>query len=253
MTPRSAAVLVSALAASVALAAAAADRGPRIRFEAMTHDFGTIRSDGKVSFDWTFANDGDAPLEIVGTRPACGCTAAVQDGKPVPPGGRGTLRVTFDPAGLHGSVRKSLAVSSNDPENPRVLLTLRADVIPIERKRKPGEHPPTAGRSLLVGECAACHASPASGREGRDLFASVCGMCHGADGAGGPHGPSLRDPQYLASHDDKTLTTAISYGTANPSMPGFLDVMGGPLSQAQVDSIVRWLRARRGQRTDDAR
>jgi len=244
------------LVASVLLAAAvlpAADapapaapggegRRPAIRFDRMTHDFGKIPSDRKVSVRWVFHNDGDAPLEIVAVRPTCGCTVTAPQDDLIPPGGTGALEVTFDPAGQQGSVRKSLAVMSNDPRRPSVLLTLRAEVQSTEVPEGSATgHPPIAGQSLLMGSCGTCHAAPAAGKSGPELYAAICAACHGADGRGA-RAPSLRVPDWLAGHTDEQLAAGIAYGTANPRMPGYLDQMGGPLSTAQIDSLVRLLR-----------
>ena len=233
-----------AVVAAVTLFVAAAEPGGggSIRFDEQTHDFGTLRSDQPVEYAWPFHNASDAPLRIVRTRPQCGCTATVLDDEAVPPGGNGTMRVTFDPIGLDGTVRKSLAVITDDERNPRILLTLLAEVIPVAVQRKEGEHPRIAGQSMLIGECAACHAAPAAGKLGTDLYAAVCATCHGEDGAG-VHAPSIRDPSYLAGRTDEELQQAIAYGSANPRMPGFLDLMGGPLDTAQVDSLVTLMRS----------
>jgi mono/diheme cytochrome c family protein len=67
-------------------------------------------------------------------------------------------------------------------------------------------------------------------------------MCHGSAGQGAEHGPSLRTPDYLASRDDEELSAAIAYGTSNPRMPGFAELMGGPLSEEQVRSLVELVR-----------
>lgn len=217
--------------------------GPRIRFAPTRHDFGALRSDQRVAHDWVYHNDGDAPLRILSTRPQCGCTAVVPSDDPVPPGGTGTLRVTFDAAGLHGTIRKSLAVTSNDPVQPRVLLTITADVTPVDEPVDESGHPRIAGQSMLVGGCVSCHAEPARGKTGAELYSAVCAMCHGPDGNGGKAAPSIREPSYLGSLSDVELSTAIAYGTANPNMPGFLDLMGGPLSANQVDSLVRLMRS----------
>lgn len=214
---------------------------PVIFFENTTHDFGTIRSDRKVTYAWPFQNRGRSDLVITATRPSCGCTASVIDDKAVPPGGSGTLSVTFDPAGQHGKVRKSLAVVSNDPAHTVVSLTVRAEVEPVDRPPTPDGHPPITGQSLLMGSCASCHAAPAAGKRGEELWKAVCGMCHGAAAEGGL-APTLRAPDYLASKDDAALRTAIAYGTANPKMPGFSDQMGGPLRAEQIDSLVGLLR-----------
>lgn len=236
---RIAAAVLAALAAVAWVVAG--EGGPRIRFEHSTHDFGTIRSDEPQEVSWPFFNDGDAPLRIVGTRPQCGCTATTLDDAPVPPGGRGTLEVRFDPVGIEGRVRKSLAVMSNDPTRGTVLLSLVAEIIPVEEKVEPGGHPRTAGRSLLAGDCASCHAAPAAGKTGAALYEAVCVMCHAPDGSG-VHAPSIRDASYLSSRTDDELAEAIAYGTANPKMPGFSELMGGPLDDAQVRSLVSFMR-----------
>lgn len=233
--------LLLAWVAVVSTAANDAPDAPKVRFERTTHDFGKIDSDEVVEHAWKIHNDGGSPLEILGVKPQCGCTVTTPTGGPIPPGGSGLLGVRFDPAGMSGSIRKSLAVMCNDPAAPRVLLTILADVNPVPTSRNPGEHPPIAGQSMLVGECADCHATPAATRSGEPLYRAVCAMCHGPEG-GGTLAPSIRDPDYLASHSDQELATAIAYGTANPKMPGFVDLMGGPLSTDQVDSLVRLMR-----------
>ena len=214
---------------------------PAIKFAETTHDFGTIRSDQKQTISWTYRNDGQAPLEIVNTAPSCGCTSAVQ-GNAVAPGASGSMTVTYDPAGQSGDVRKTLTVFTNDPVPPRTIVTLRAKVVPADEETMPGGHPRFTGQSLLMGSCAGCHAATAQGKSGKELYSAVCAMCHGATAEGGK-APGLRDPAYLASHDDKALGEAIAYGTANPKMPGFSDLMGGPLDAAQVASLVKLLRA----------
>jgi hypothetical protein len=243
-------VVAVALAVGLALTAipsageeaGAEAEGPRIRFDVYTHDFGPLRSDERREYAWVYHNDGDAPLSILQTYTSCGCTAAVLDGESVPPGGSGVLTVAFEAAGLRGSIRKSIAVASNDPSTPRLLLTVTADILEEKVVREEGSHPPIAGQSILVGECATCHAKPAGRKTGEDLYAAVCAMCHGPAGEGRSTGPALGTAEYLAAHSDREIGTAIAYGTANPRMPGFIDLMGGPLSQDQIDSLVEFVR-----------
>jgi mono/diheme cytochrome c family protein len=239
--------VVFCLAVAIATSTLAADGvapptggGAAIRFSETTHDFGTIRSDQKQTISWTYRNEGRAALEILNTAPSCGCTSAVQ-GDSVPPGGTGSMTVTYDPAGQSGGVRKTLTVFTNDPVHPRTILTLLAKVVPNDEEPMPGGHPRFTGQSLLMGSCAGCHATAGQGRSGKELYGAVCAMCHGAVAEGGK-APGLRDSAYLASHDDKALAEAIAYGTANPKMPGFSDLMGGPLDASQIASLVKLLR-----------
>ena len=224
------------LTLALVLAVAAAAGAPSMHFESSTHDFGAVPSDVKQSFKWPYRNDGTGTLQIGSANPSCGCTATVVDPAVVPPGGTGTLLVTFDPAGQSGDVRKTITVTSNDPEHPHTILTILAKVIVHEAPLAPGEHPRIAGQSLLMGSCGGCHAAPAEGKTGAPLYTAICAPCHGT-----PRAPAL-DAAYLASHDDKAVTDAIAYGTASPKMPGFSKLMGGPLDDAQIASLVAHLR-----------
>lgn len=238
--------VLGALAISLALAplpVAAEPKGaPSIRFDEETHDFGKIPSNQKVSLAWKFRNDGDAPLKILKTKPSCGCTATLVQEGATPAGGAGTIELVFDPIGQFGQVRKSLAVTTNDPRRPVVVLVLKADVVPTDVTPVAGGHPSISGQSMLMGPCGACHARPAAEKSGEDLYRAICAMCHGPSGEGG-RAVTLRSANYLASHEDKALADAIAYGTVNPKMPGFSDMMGGPLTQAQIESLVKLLRA----------
>lgn len=79
----------------------------------------------KVDFEFEIRNEGTAPLELLEVRPACGCTVADYD-KVIEPGGKGILRATLDTANLEaGGTAKGVTVFTNDPETPRIQLTLR--------------------------------------------------------------------------------------------------------------------------------
>src|SRR6516162_7638163 len=125
-----------------------APTGPAIRFDETTHDFGTIRADAKQSFSWSYRNVGSAPLEIRGTAPSCGCTVSTPPDASVPPGGTGALAIVYDPAGQSGGVHKTIAVMSNDPEHPRTILSIKAQVIPLDEEPMPNGHPRFTGQSL---------------------------------------------------------------------------------------------------------
>lgn len=226
--------IMRAVSIVVAVLLAGVGAGPSIRFDRTTHDFGTIRSDAKQAFTWVYHNDGKETLEIIAMNPSCGCTMSVADPKTVPPGGSGALSVSYDPSGQSGDVRKSLTVVTNDPVHPRTILTILAKVIADEPAPAPTGHPRVTGQSLLMGSCASCHAAPAAGKTGVPLWEAVCAMCHGKTGEG--------LGAFMVSHDNTALTQAITYGTADPKMPGFSTLMGGPLDDAQVASLAELLR-----------
>ncbi|MDR2697274.1 MAG: DUF1573 domain-containing protein [Holophagales bacterium] len=114
------------LISAVCLAQAPA---PSISFEKKHHDFGRIFQDQKVSYKYKLTNSGSAPLQITDVMTSCGCTYTVTGQRRVQPGESTFIEIRFDPAGMTGSVHKSLEVISNDPSSPNTLLTFEAGVV----------------------------------------------------------------------------------------------------------------------------
>lgn len=76
------------------------------------------------------------------------------------------------------------------------------------------------------------------------LYGENCAGCHGTEGRPGA-AVALADPVYVAFIDDATLRRVTADGVAG-TMPGFAHRAGGPLSDSQVDVIVREMRRRWG-------
>jgi cytochrome c oxidase cbb3-type subunit 3 len=74
------------------------------------------------------------------------------------------------------------------------------------------------------------------------LFATNCAGCHGVRGAGSA-AIGLASPGYLAIVSEADLRRAIADGRAQTAMPAFAESAGGLLSDAQVDALVRGIRA----------
>jgi cytochrome c oxidase cbb3-type subunit 3 len=77
----------------------------------------------------------------------------------------------------------------------------------------------------------------------RQLYAQNCAGCHGVDGQGGLTA-ALGNPVYLAIADDATIRRITADGVPGTAMPGFGQRAGGFLTDAQMDIIVRGIRAR---------
>ncbi len=101
-------------------------------FEKESHDFGKIKeADGPVSFNFVFTNIGAEPFVINNVTASCGCTTPNYTKEPVLPGAKGTITVTYNPAGRPGRFQKTITVKSNgDPETQ--ILTISGEVIPKE-------------------------------------------------------------------------------------------------------------------------
>lgn len=116
----------------------------KIAFDTREHRFGQIQEKGgKVSFDFTFTNKGDAPLIIRYVETSCGCTASKWDKRPIPPGGSGTISVSFNPRFRPGHFSKKIVVYTNATP-PNHVLKITGEVVeePSEITR---EYPFTIG------------------------------------------------------------------------------------------------------------
>jgi cytochrome c oxidase cbb3-type subunit 3/ubiquinol-cytochrome c reductase cytochrome c subunit len=75
------------------------------------------------------------------------------------------------------------------------------------------------------------------------LYGENCAGCHGADGKLGP-ARSLNDPLYLAVASDVDLAAVIANGVPGTAMPAFSVAAGGFLTDQQIATLVREMRAR---------
>jgi cytochrome c oxidase cbb3-type subunit 3/ubiquinol-cytochrome c reductase cytochrome c subunit len=75
------------------------------------------------------------------------------------------------------------------------------------------------------------------------LYGENCAGCHGANGAGGA-AISMSNPEYQALIDDATLRDIIANGEKGTLMPGFSVKADGELTDAQIDALMKEMRAR---------
>ncbi|MEM8961870.1 MAG: DUF1573 domain-containing protein [Acidobacteriota bacterium] len=92
-------------------------------------DFEVVAKGDHLVHSFEIRNDGDQPLEITDVRPACGCTVTEYD-KVIAPGATGKVHADVDTATFDGPIAKSIAVFTNDTENPKLQLVVKATVQP---------------------------------------------------------------------------------------------------------------------------
>ena len=98
-----------------------------VRFAQQAWNFGSIKeSAGKVSHCFEFVNAGKTPIVIEKVTVSCGCTTSDYDQKPVRPGAKGRLTISYHPAGRPGPFRRDAEVAFSGSQ--RVVLTLSGRV-----------------------------------------------------------------------------------------------------------------------------
>ena len=111
--------------ALVLLLCSMAVAAPQIASPSPVHDFGRLDNRQVVEHTFVLTNRGDQELRISQVKPACGCTAAALAKKTLAPGESVDLKVSLSLKGAKGTQHKEVAVLSNDPHVPTLVLLIR--------------------------------------------------------------------------------------------------------------------------------
>ncbi len=115
------------LAGLGALAHAAAAGRPKAVAPEPIKDFGKVARGETLQHVFAVRNEGEGVLEITGVKPTCGCTVAQFD-RSVPAGGTGRVEASVETDSFQGPIAKSIQVFTNDPDNPKLNLVIKANV-----------------------------------------------------------------------------------------------------------------------------
>jgi hypothetical protein len=116
---------------------AATDDGKQPKLEIVggdTHDWKDVTpKDSPLNAKIKIKNTGESMLIVSEVRPACGCTTAPISKDSLMPGEEATLDVSLRIQDKTQNVSKTITISSNDPQSPKKILYLKANVIvPLE-------------------------------------------------------------------------------------------------------------------------
>jgi len=112
-------------------AIALANSGPSIYFPEDSWDFGEITPDELPTHIFKFKNIGDEVLIIKGTRVSCeSCIDPIISAGELNPGEEGELKITVNSLDMIGRFTKRIYVESNDPANPRAVITVSGFIQP---------------------------------------------------------------------------------------------------------------------------
>ncbi len=107
---------------------------PRIVIEPLKFDLGNIPNGQIVSQEVKVTNTGQRPLEITSLTTSCSCTTAELPTYLLQPGETQTLTIAFDSGahgpGLTGPVLRQIFISSNDPQQPEMIVEFTATILP---------------------------------------------------------------------------------------------------------------------------
>jgi hypothetical protein len=90
------------------------------QFEEETIDYGKIEKGSERERVFIFTNIGDQPLIIKNIQSSCGCTVPEKPEKPVMPGEKGEIKVSYDTNRL-GGFSKRITINSNAKTANKVI------------------------------------------------------------------------------------------------------------------------------------
>ena len=100
-----------------------------ILFEQVVCDLGEVGVGTGNLCEFRFGNGHEGMLKITDVKAACGCTVVRLDEREYAAGESGVIKVTYTAGSTPGAAEKRVYVFSNDPDNPKVELTIKAQVV----------------------------------------------------------------------------------------------------------------------------
>jgi hypothetical protein len=100
----------------------------RIKFDANSHDFGQVGPETDNACTFKFTNVGKDVLKIDRLQGTCKCTVPDLQKKEYAPGESGEISVKFHAPKFKGPTSQHVMVYSNDSNNPRAELEIKASV-----------------------------------------------------------------------------------------------------------------------------
>ncbi len=109
---------------------AGTEKGAEIKFETLTHDFGTFaEKDSPVRCEFVFTNVGTAPLLIHQALTTCGCTVPEYSKDPIAPGAKGKIEVVYNGKGkFPGKFKKNITVRTNSTSSSVIRLFIEGNM-----------------------------------------------------------------------------------------------------------------------------
>ena len=107
--------LLATLLMFIGITMASAQNQAEIKFDQITINVGTFSEKAPIKkATFTFTNTGKAPLVINEVVASCGCTVPMYDKRPIAPGQKGSINITYNGQGkFPGHFKKSITVRTN--------------------------------------------------------------------------------------------------------------------------------------------
>jgi cytochrome c553 len=217
-----------------------------LAWDAESKEYAAKVGEPSAHFTFHLTNVSKEVVLINSVRTSCGCTVAQLPEQPwrLAAGTNGPIQVTVNLAGKSGVIAKSVTVDSTaGVKSLLVKVTIpqatNGPIAGVNMDRMRNMQMAMADRQVVFkGECAKCHADPAKGQMGAQLYAAACSNCHDS-----PQRASMVPDLKHLNHPTSVEHWRhwIASGRPGSMMPAFAKEQGGPLDDAQIASLVKYL------------
>jgi len=218
--------------------------GPEVlAWDSMSKEYSASPGELTANLSFSVTNISKQDVTINWVRPSCGCTVAKLP--PVPwklaPGESGNIEFSVDLRGKFGTLSKYASV---DTTHGLKVLSFKINVpnAPannvVDARTKNMQMAMADRQAVFKNDCASCHVTPTVGKTGQALFQAGCAICHET-----PHRATMvPDLKALKTQPTREYWKQwITNGKPGSLMPAFAQGQGGPLTDAQIDSLVDYM------------
>jgi mono/diheme cytochrome c family protein len=178
-------------------------------------------------------------------KTSCGCTVAQLPSNPwrIAPKQATQFEAIMDLRGKYGKLFKQIDVVST---NAAAILSLTIEIEPgtnslstqMQNRLWGQQLAATDHQAVFKKQCVNCHLTPAFGKSGEPLYHAVCGVCHEAE----HRATMVPDLRALNTEIGTNYWREwVTNGKPGTLMPAFTSTQGGPLDDAQINSLVKYL------------
>lgn len=111
--------------------------GQPVRVNALVHDFGVVKENSKMEFEFEFINDSAGIFIIKHVTTSCGCTTPKYSKRPIKSNKKAIVKIIYDSSRI-GAFTKSVFVYTNFADEP-IELKIKGRVQPEIEPSAKGE------------------------------------------------------------------------------------------------------------------
>jgi cytochrome c2 len=213
-----------------------------LAFDATTKEYTAKPGEESCTFRFKVKNTSDKEVVINQVRTSCGCTIAKLPSQPwhIAPSAGGEITLVMDLRGKTGTIIKTATIDLPTSFKQLTIVVTVPDIsaLPNPNRTINQQIAKLDRQTIFKNDCADCHATPARGQMGPALYTVACAICHDSK----ERASAVPDLHALSHPTDADFwRQTILHGKPNSMMPGFAQAEGGPLTGAQIDSLVAYL------------